>query len=465
MLATMESRTDTASAAPLKESGPYWDKFEELQSTARDPAWVTAARHAAIARFGELGFPTLQDEDWRFTNIAPVAKLPFRPVLAPCTDGIAPEALSQLPFAALPGPRLVFVNGHFAAALSNLPPLPNGVKLCSLATALATEPALVQPHLFRHAKAEANAFAALNTAFFQDGVFLCAGPGRILTDPVRAIYLSTLKDNGAITHPRNLIIAEPGCQFTFLESYVSLGDAARVTNAVTELVAGDSAVVEHLRFQDESPHAYHLATLHARLGRASQVIVHSIVTGAKLSRTNINTILTGEGLECVLNGLYLVQGDQLADHHMIVEHARPQCVSHEYFNGILADKAKGVFHGRILVRPGARKTDAKQTNRNLLLSDDATVDTKPQLEIYADDVKCTHGATVGQLDEESIFYLRSRGLGLDTARRLLIHAFAGEIIERIRHAAAREELDKLVWDRLEQHPLVAEKHQDIPKPE
>jgi len=214
-------------------------------------------------------------------------------------------------------------------------------------------------------------------------------------------------------------------------------------------------VVEHCKFQDESVSAFHMAALHAHLGRSSNFISHSIATGARLSRNNIRTALMGEGLECILNGLYLTKGEQLADHHMVVEHARPHCASHEYYNGILDGRSKGVFHGRILVRQAAQKTDAKQTNKNLLLSDAATVDTKPQLEIYADDVKCTHGATIGQLNEESIFYLRARGIGAETARQMLIHAFAGEIIERIRHAPAREELDQLVWDRLEANPHLA----------
>jgi len=217
-------------------------------------------------------------------------------------------------------------------------------------------------------------------------------------------------------------------------------------------VAGDNANVELVKLQDEAAEAFHIATIHGLFGRSSNVWVHSFALGAKLSRNNIRAKLDGEGLECVLNGLYLTRGEQLADHHMIVEHAQPRCASHEYFNGILDDKSKGVFHGRILVRQIAQKTDAKQTNKNLLLSDDATADTKPQLEIYADDVKCTHGATIGQLNDESIFYLRSRGIDRATAKRMLIHAFAGEIIERIQCSSAREELDKIVWDRLENNP-------------
>jgi len=214
--------------------------------------------------------------------------------------------------------------------------------------------------------------------------------------------------------------------------------------------------VEHLKFQDESVEAFHVAALHARLGRACRAYVHSFALGARLSRYNLRVCLGGEGLEAILNGLYVTRGEQLADHHMIVEHAQPHCASHEYFNGILDDRSRGVFHGRILVRPGAQKTDAKQTNKNLLLSDEAVANTKPQLEIYADDVKCTHGATVGQLHPEAIFYLRTRGIGTEMARRMLIHAFAGEIIERVQYEPAREALDRLVWDRLEASPhLVA----------
>ncbi|HSU56115.1 MAG TPA: Fe-S cluster assembly protein SufD, partial [Candidatus Dormibacteraeota bacterium] len=275
---------------------------------------------------------------------------------------------------------------------------------------------------------------------------------------IHLLFVSTARETGATSHPRNLIIAEKGSQGTVIESYVSVGESAYFTNAVTELVVEEGSVLEHCKFQDEAAEAFHIAAIHAQLGRGCDLISHSIATGSRVSRNNIRTALAGEGVECVLNGLYLTKDEQLADHHMVVEHAQPNCNSHEYYNGILEGRSKGVFHGRILVRQLAQKTDAKQTNKNLLLSEDATVDTKPQLEIYADDVKCTHGATIGQLNDESIFYLRARGIGEDTARQMLIHAFAGEIIERIRHAGLREELDKLVWDRLEQNPKLGEKH-------
>ena len=279
----------------------------------------------------------------------------------------------------------------------------------------------------------------------------------MVDEPVQLIYISSAKHRGETMMPRNLIIAGANSKLSVVESYVSTKDKAYFTNAVTEIVAGDNASVEHIKLQDESTDAFHIATIAGEFGRTSRVDVHSIALGAKLSRNNILVNLAGEGLECVLNGLYLTRGEQLADHHMLVQHAQPHCASHEYFNGILDDKSKGVFHGRIYVHPIAQKTDAKQTNKNLLLSDDATADTKPQLEIYADDVKCTHGATIGQLNEESVFYLRSRGIDEVTAKRMLIHAFAGEIIERIQCDSAREEIDKLVWDRLEANHHLANK--------
>ena len=449
--------TATQPTAPVKQADPYLKAFERFEQAAAttQPSWLFPLRKAGIARFAELGFPTLKNEDWRFTNVAPIAKLPFKPALDAARDGLTKDSLDQFSFAKLPGTRLVFVNGHFAAELSTAPTQPNGIKVSSLATALANDSALVEKHLGRYVRTEDNAFAALNNAFFQDGGFVYVPAGQSVDDPVQFLFINTSKDAGATTHPRNLIIAERGAKLTVIESYVSLASAPTFTNAVSEFALGDNAVVEHCKFQDESPEAYHIAALHSHLGRAVSFSSHSIATGAKLARNNLRTTLDGEGIECVLNGVYITNNDQISDHYMVVDHAKPHCASHEYFNGILAGKSKGVFHGRILVRPDAQKTDAKQTNKNLLLSDDATADTKPQLEIYADDVKCTHGATIGQLNDESIYYLRSRGIGLENARRMLIHAFAGEIIDRVKHDALREELDVLVWDRLEQHEAVA----------
>ncbi len=449
--------TQTTPKASAKGAEPFLEKFRHFELEPQPPAWLLPFRKAGMTRFSELGFPTVHDEDWRFTNVAPLARLPFKPMPGPADGGGAKAALEKYVFAHLPGSRLVFVNGHFNAALSAVPRLPQGVKVASLAAALAADSGFMEKQLGRFALTEGNSFAALNQAFFLDGGYVHIPAHQSVAEPIQLIFISTATHTGDTIQPRNLIVAEAGSKATVIESYLAADDAAYFTNAVTEIVAGDNAALEHLKFQDEAPDAFHLATLFGNFGRASHVQVHSFALGAKLSRNNIRARLAGEGLECILNGLYLTRGEQLADHHMIVEHAQPHCASHEYFNGILDDKSRGVFHGRIYVHPAAQKTDAKQTNKNLLLSDDATADTKPQLEIYADDVKCTHGATVGQLNDESIFYLRSRGLGKDTARRMLIHAFAGEIIARVKHDAVREELDKVIWDRLEANPHLAGK--------
>jgi Fe-S cluster assembly protein SufD len=441
----------------MKETDPYLEKFARFEKDSGQPKWLFPLRKAGLARFAELGFPTLQHEDWRFTNVAPIAKLPFKPIFEPSTNGVEADTLNQFALSGVNATRLVFVNGHYSQKLSSLKGLPAGVKVSSLAAALASDAQFLEKHLAHYALTQDNAFAALNQAFFMDGAFIHVPKGVTVAQPIQIVFLCTASQAGDTIHPRNLIIAEANSKLTIIETFAATTDAAYFTNAVTELVAGDNASVELLKFQDEGPGAFHIATIHGQFGRASHVNAHSFALGARLSRNNIRAKLAGEGLECILNGLYLTKGEQLADHHMIVEHAQPHCASHEYFNGILDDKSKGVFHGRILVQQIAQKTDAKQTNKNLLLSDDATVDTKPQLEIYADDVKCTHGATVGQLNEESIFYLRTRGIGTDMARQMLIHAFAGEIIERIRYEPAREELDKLIWERLEQNPHLTEK--------
>ena len=427
---------------------PIVKQFGAIEASAQ-PKWLLPLRKSGIAQFSELGFPTLRDEDWRFTNVAPIEKLTFTPAKEISANGAESKILNEAAFLKLAGNRLVFVNGFFSAKLSSLEKVPAGVRVENLSAAMAKDSALIEKHLGKYAQTKDNSFAALNQAFFSDGAFIFIPKGVEVSEPVQLIYISSAKQNGETIQPRNLIIAEANSKLTVVESYLSTSDAAYFTNAVTEIVADENASVEHVKLQDEAQNSFHIATIAGEFGRTSNVNVHSFALGAKLSRNNIRTKLAGEGLECILNGLYLTKDEQLADHHMIVEHAQPHCASHEYFNGILDDKSKGVFHGRIYVHQIAQKTDAKQTNKNLLLSDDATADTKPQLEIYADDVKCTHGATVGQLNPESIFYLRARGIPKDTARRMLIHAFAGEIVERVKCEPVREELDKIVWDRLE----------------
>ena len=434
---------------PLEQFGRF-----ERDGDAHQPAWLYPVRKAGLARFAELGYPTRRHEDWRFTNVEPIAQRPFQPVWDLKDAAVSSKALQSLPFAKLDGHRLVFINGHFSPSLSTIRKEEEGVQILPLSSAWDAQSELLQRHLARHPGNADNPFASLNDAFFTDGALIHVAKGKSAAAPIQLVFLATTAEPGAVSHPRVLVVAEDGSQVTVLENYAALVEGDYFTNAVTELVAGDNAVVEHARFQDESAQAFHVAAVHAHLGRDSRVWSHSIAVGAKLSRVNIRTTLAGAGLECILNGLYLTRDQQLADHHMVVNHAQPNCASHEYFNGILDDQSRGVFHGRILVQKEAQKTDAKQTNKNLLLSDDATANTKPQLEIYADDVKCTHGATVGQLNDESIFYLRARGVGEEMARRMLIHAFAGEITERVQHEAIREEMNQIIWDRLEENEHV-----------
>lgn len=447
---------ETTIIAPeqMKEADPYVTAFEPFEQERNEPGWLANLRRSGMAAFAERGFPTTRDEDWRFTNVAAIAKLAFQPLAEP---GQVMAPLKQFNFMQLECTRLVFIDGHFTPKLSTFLPQAKGVRIANLAAALAEGGALAQKHLGQHARVDQNAFVALNTAYFTDGAFVHVPAGQVVEKPVHLLFISTSEERGSTSNLRNLIVAERGSRLTLIESHVSAINGEYFTNAVTEFVIGEHAVVEHCKFQDESAEAYHIAAQQMSLGKQCDFVSHSFATGAKLSRNNIYTHLGGERIECVLNGLYLTKDDQLADHYMIVEHASPNCNSHEYFNGILDDRSKGVFHGRILVRPVAQKTDAKQTNKNLLLSDNATANTKPQLEIYADDVKCTHGATIGQLNKDSIFYLRARGIGLETARQMLIHSFAGEIIDRIRCEAVREELDQVIWDRLEENPHIGSK--------
>lgn len=439
-----------APARPLGET--LREMLARRPGTASEPAGLREFREAGLREFLRTGYPTLQDEDWRFTNLAPLQQVPFRPAGPSDFGPEVTERLTRLPFLIGDGPVLVFVDGHFAPTLSRgvLPAARDGGLVCTdLASALAQNPDLLTAGADRLAAASDNPFTALNQAFFTSGAYLHVPPGYTAAAPLRLVHLSSGRDAASISFLRHWLHVGAGARVTVLELSAGLDGAAHVANHLTELFVEDGAVVEHLKFQDQPAAIFEISGLYARTGRAAKLYAHSFALGARLSRHHIRLSLRGEDAEAVLNGLYLVNGERLADHHMIVEHASPRCASHEYFNGILADRARGVFHGRILVRPGAQKTDAKQTNKNLLLSDDAVANTKPQLEIYADDVKCTHGATVGQLHPEHIFYLRARGIPRERARQMLIHAFAGEIIDRVQCAAAREELDRLIWDRLE----------------
>src|SRR5262245_23372421 len=433
----------------IQETENYISAFAGLEKSrgSNDPVWLNQLRRSAIDSFVRLGFPRTHDEEWRSTSVAPITKVPFN--LAGAGKNPSTAELKGVTFGTWPGVQLVFVNGVFSAALSSNPKQDDGMLAGSLAEALEEQPHLLQAHLARYASVSAESFAALNTAFIADGAFVHVPKGLVIGEPVHLLFLSLgANSNPKVSHPRALVLAEANSQVQILESYASLGRELYFTNAVTEVVAGENAFVDHYKLQRDSLDAFHISTVQIQLGRNANVSTQSISLGASLARNHVNAVLDGEGGEATLNGFYLVNGRQHVDNHTSIDHARSHCNSHELYKGILDGKARGVFNGRIIVRPDAQKTDSKQTNKNLILSEEALVNTNPQLEIYADDVKCTHGATIGQLDADAIFYLRSRGIDLESARHLLTYAFAGDFIHRLKIEPLRVALEASLFARL-----------------
>lgn len=385
--------------------GTFVDDFEAFRtSEAFGPEWLRTARAAAFGRFLEQGFPTPRDEEWKFTNVAPIAQIEWRTSAA----------------------RLTVVNQS----------LPAGVTISTLQDAWGTQPAHEGPSL----KSD-HPFVLLNTAFFEDGLFIHIAPKTVVTEPIHLVCVAEPGDAPVMVAPRIFVVVGEQAQVSIVERYEGPEGQPVLTAAVTEFLVGPGAVVDHVKVQQEASSTFHLASTFVHQHRASTFASRAITFGGRISRNDITATLAGEGAECTLNGLYVADGDTLVDTHTTIDHAQPHCPSHEVYKGILTGKAKGVFNGKIIVRPDAQKTDAKQTNKALLLSGEATINTKPQLEIFADDVKCTHGATVGQLDDAQLFYLRARGIALADARNILIHAFASDVLNGITHDAIREELE------------------------
>ncbi len=442
--------------AVQEEKNVYRSHFNQLErdldrgSSGR----MRRLRQEALGLFEQLGFPTVRDEDWKFTSLASLAKVPFKPANLPAAGQLS---LAQLERATLPlesTQRLVFVNGVYVAEFSRVDRLPKGVVATSLAKAIAEKPELVDTYLARQVHFRDHAFTALNTAFLRDGAFIHVPRGVAVKEPLYVISVTSCAGETCVIHPRNLILVDESSQVTLVEYYAGLEPHASFTNAVTEIVAGPNSVIDHYKVQRESLESFHIATSYVEMARASTFSSHLVSLGGKLVRNDIRSRLGAEGCVCTLNGLYLASGRQHVDNHTEIDHAMPNCQSHELYKGILDEQAHGVFNGKIFVRQDAQKTDAKQTNQTLLLSDSAVIDTKPQLEIFADDVKCTHGATVGQLSDEAIFYLRSRGVGLIEARSLLTFAFANDIVRRIQVEPIRAQLQDTLLVR--QHLPVAE---------
>jgi len=400
-------------------------------------AGVDALRRQAFARFEELGFPTAKLEAWRFTGIQPITSTPW----TPAPEGTHP---ATEPFGA-GGARVVIVNGRLDPALSS--PLPSGMRVLGLAEALETEPGMLEARLARIAPFAEEAFAALNTASFEDAVFVLIAPGAVIGEPLTIALVSTAGAELTVSHPRVLIAAGDGSQASVVQVFE--GSGRYFTNAVTEIDVAPGASLTHTLLQRENQSACHVHALAALVARSARLASHNVSLGSALARTSLTAVLEGEGAEAAMHGLFIGRGAQHLDNHTTIDHARPHTSSRELYKGIMDGSSRGVFHGTILVRPDAQKTDAVQTNKNLLLSRQALVNSTPALEIFADDVKCKHGSTTGQLDEAALFYMRARGIGETQARALLTRAFAGEVAERIPSEDVRALIDREISERLE----------------
>ena len=436
-----------AQLAPEQKS--YLSQFESFarRRADRDPSWLTEKRQAAIGRFARLGFPTTHHEAWRFTSLAPLTRTAFAHA-ADLDSQPAPADLDSLAGDNSSACRLVFLNARFSPEHSSFGDLPPGVRVQGLGRLVNGQGSSIQEALGRYAGDGEEVFAALNTAFLEDFALIHLPGNTVVEQPIHLHFHSGSEGKPVVSYPRCLVLAGANSQARIVESYSGTPDAAYFTNTVTELVAREGAVVEHYKLQQESLRAFHIATLQLQLGRSATVSSHSISLGGALVRNHVNAVLDGEGAEATLNGFSLTTGKQHVDNHTSIEHAKPHCNSFELYKGILDDRSSGVFNGRIIVRPHSQKTDSKQTNQNLLLSEEALVNTNPQLEIYADDVKCTHGATIGQLDPQAVFYLQSRGIGREAARQLLTFAFANDIASQIRIEPIRARLEKTLFQRL-----------------
>ena len=430
---------------PIERYGALFRAAEAGRQGRDEPRWLAETRRAAFERFAALGFPASRLEDWRFTNVAPIAEATFTAPTNGTRSFSARTALARA-VAIEPSPHhLIFVNGRYAPELSRLDRLPAGAMVGSLAAALRANAAMLEPLLARQAPYQDQAFVALNTAFVDDGVLVHLPDGAVVDQPILVVFVSLPEGGPSVAHPRVLIVAGARSRAAVVESYIAAdGAAGYFTNAVTEVVLGADATLEHCKLQWESREAFHVATLAARQARGSRLACHSVSVGGALVRNDAIARLDGEGADCLLNGLYLAAGAQHVDNHTVIDHIGTHSTSLETYKGVLGGTAHGVFSGRIVVRPDAQQVVARQTNKNLLLSEDAVVNTTPQLEINANDVKCYHGATVGMLDDDALFYLRSRGLDREAARAMLVQGFMSDVVAGIGIAPVRARLEAAV---------------------
>lgn len=425
-----------------------FDAFRGNAEASDGAEWLAALRRDAFERFGELGFPTRRLEEWKYTNVDRIVATDFALAIAdvPTPDAETVEALSVPLFACS---LFVFVNGRFAPTLSTPRAVSGDLHVESLASLRASDPACLQGLLGQQTDTKRHAFAALNTSFLDDGAVIRLPRGQAAMQPIHLVFLSTDdSDSPTVTHPRVVVDAEPDSHAVIIQDHVSIGDSARLTNAVSEISLGANASVSVIVLQRECDSTFHVSDTTARLGRDARFGIHTLTLGGALVRNDLSVVLEAEGADATLNGLFLGAANGVVDNHTLVDHAVPHTTSSELYKGVLAGSSRGVFRGRVVVRPDAQKTNAQQSNPNLIMSDDAEVDSKPQLEIYADDVKCSHGTSIGRLDEEALFYLRSRGIDTAEARMLLTQGFANEITAALPAPAVGDHVRELLLARL-----------------
>jgi len=430
----------------------YLSDFRDFERNlpADGPEWVHQVRAGALAAFTELGFPTATrgNEEWKYTHVSPIANASFVYPFGPSLDRVTAADLRRLVPESRGWIRLVFVDGHYIEALSPSPLDTGGIRVANLREAMVRERELVEPHLTRYAPVADDGFTALNTAFVHEGAFVHVPAGLTLKRPLHLVYLTSERPQPTVSYPRTLVVLEDGSAATVIESYVTLSPSLYFTDAVTEMVVGDGAALHHYRLLMESPAAFHMGITRVHQGRESSFNSTSYARGAALARNDLHVFLDGSGSTCSLRGLYLTSGTQHMDNHISIDHVAPHTSSDQYFKGILAGRSRAVFSGRVRVHKDAQKSRAVQADKNLLLSEGAEVDTKPSLEIYADDVQCTHGATAGAISEEALFYMRSRGLDQEEATRFLIQGFAREIVDTIPLRPLRTYLERLTMGAL-----------------
>lgn len=428
----------------------YLKNFEQFENSLNGDRFssISNLRKEALNKFSELDFPTTKDEEWKYTSIAPLLQHNFKPDFE--KHSITKEQVNEFTFESLEPNVVVVVNGLYYPELTTLNDIPEGVTVGSISKAISSNSPLVEKHFGKYAEFGTHIFTSLSTAFTKDGVFIHVPEGKIVEQPIHILFITISGNEKLLVQPRNLFIADKNSQVTIIEHFVNIDSEIYFTNTVTEAVVGENAVVDHIKLQEESKSAFHIGRTEIDQERTSNFTSHSVSLGASLSRNDFSAKFNDEGGECTLNGLFLTEDNQLFDTHTLIDHAKPNCNSHEHYKGILDDTSRGVFNGKVMVRKDAQKTNAFQENNNIILSQEALVNTKPQLEIFADDVKCSHGATIGQLDKDAMFYLKARGIGDETARAILIHAFASDVIRSVKVKPVRNYIEEILTKKFNQ---------------